>query len=146
MPEMLVNAGKIPSVDELVELYDSVGWASYTEDPEALYLGVQNSLRVVTARSEEGTLIGLARVVGDGHTIAYLQDILVRPEWQRSGAGRWLLKEAFLPYQSVRQQVLLTDNDARQRAFYEALGFREIRDIENVELRAFLRSPGKSGQ
>lgn len=139
MAEVLVTAGKVPSIGELVKLYEAVGWNSYTEHPERLMAGVKGSLRVVTAHSREGQLVGLARVVGDGQTIAYLQDILVHPDWQRSGIGAWLIREAFLPYEHVRQQVLLTDNDPAQRAFYESLGFKEIRDVPNEELRAFVR-------
>ena len=68
-----------------------------------------------------------------------MQDVLVRPEWQRTGVGRWLMDEVFAPYMHVRQQVLMTDDEPRQRAFYEALGFAEIRDLEN-ETRVFMRS------
>lgn len=139
MSEVLVTAGKVPPVEQLLDLYGSVGWSKYTNDPRTLLDGVNNSLRVVTAHSEDGTLVGLARVVGDGYTIVYLQDVLVRPEWQRTGVGRWLMKEAFLPYQDVRQQVLLTEDEPRQRAFYESMGFTEIRDMMDAELRAFVR-------
>lgn len=139
MAEVRVTAGKVPSVGELVELYEAVGWSAYTDNPERLIEGVRGSLRVVTAHSKDGELVGLARIVGDGHTIAYLQDVLVHPEWQRSGIGAWLIREAFLPYDHVRQQVLLTDDDPIQRSFYESLGFHEIRDVPDQELRAFVR-------
>jgi GNAT superfamily N-acetyltransferase len=76
--------------------------------------------------------------VGDGLTIVYLQDLLVRPEAQRGGIGRDLLTHLLEPYADVRQKVLLTDTEPTQRAFYEALGFTELRDHE-PELRAFVR-------
>lgn len=139
MAEVRVTAGKVPSVGELVELYEAVGWSAYTDNAERLIEGIRGSLRVVTAHSKDGELVGLARIVGDGHTIAYLQDVLVHPEWQRSGIGAWLIREAFLPYDHVRQQVLLTDDDPVQRSFYESLGFHEIRDVPDQELRAFVR-------
>ncbi|WRS31142.1 GNAT family N-acetyltransferase [Actinomycetaceae bacterium MB13-C1-2] len=139
MTEVRVTAGKVPPVEQLLDLYDAVGWSSYTQNPERLVDGVKGSLRVVTAHSKEDQLVGLARIVGDGHTIAYLQDVLVHPDWQRSGIGAWLIREAFLPYEHVHQQVLLTDNEPAQRAFYESLGFAEIRDVPNEELRAFVR-------
>lgn len=137
--EVLVSASRLPSREQLVDLYDSVGWAAYTTDPDGLAQGVANSLRVVTAWEADDSLIGLARIVGDGHTIAYLQDVLVRPQWQRSGIGRLLMQEAFAPYTNVRQQLLLTDDDPAQKAFYEALGFQEIRGVQDADLRAFIR-------
>ena len=131
----------LPTQDELVELYESVDWTTYTQDPERLHLAVSRSLRVVCARDDE-KLVGLARIVGDGLTIVYLQDILVAPSHQRRGVGAELMKEALRPFQDVRQQVLLTDDEPRQREFYEAMGFTEIRDVKNVALRAFVRFNG----
>jgi hypothetical protein len=63
---------------EIVELYEAVGWSAYTKDPSRLAAAVSASLAVVTARRDDGRLIGLARLVGDGLTIVYLQDIRVR--------------------------------------------------------------------
>ena len=119
------------TVEELVSLYNSVGWSAYTNDPEKLLRAVRSSLRVVTARLN-GQLIGLVRIVGDGETIVYIQDILVRPEAQRTGVGRQLMASALTPYADVRQKVLLTDDDPSQIAFYESFGFTEIRNVPHA--------------
>nr|WP_269779269.1 GNAT family N-acetyltransferase [Propioniciclava soli] len=129
---------EIPGRDELVKLYRSVGWEAYTRDPDRLHAAVGRSLRVVCARVGDD-LVGLARVVGDGVTIVYLQDILVAPDHQRGGVGTALLAAVLEPFADVRQQVLITDDDPGQRAFYEARGFTEIRDVPDASLRAFLR-------
>ncbi|MCA0251093.1 MAG: GNAT family N-acetyltransferase [Actinobacteria bacterium] len=124
------SADDIPSEREFVALYDRVQWRAYTRDSARLAAAVAASLAVVTARLD-GRLVGLARVVGDGLTIVYLQDILVVPDLQRTGIGRELLRRVLAPYQDVRQKVLITDDEPRQRAFYESMGFTEIRDIEH---------------
>ncbi len=59
----------LPTDAELRSLYDAVGWTTYTDDLDRLARGLRASLRVVTARVD-GALAGLARVVGDGETIA----------------------------------------------------------------------------
>lgn len=123
--------------DELVRLYESVGWTAYTRDPENLRSGVAASHRVVTAR-RDGHLVGLARSISDGATIVYLQDVLVDPAEQGRGLGRRLLGTLFDSYAHVRQHVLLTDTDESQRAFYESLGFTEVHD-HSPQLRAFVR-------
>ena len=135
---IVITDHDLPSSEELVGLYDSVGWSEYTKDPERLELSLSRSLRVVCARDGD-TLVGLARVVGDGLTIIYLQDILVAPSHQRQGIGARLISAALEPFQDVRQQVLLTDDEPRQRVFYEAMGFSEIRDVPDAQLRAFVR-------
>lgn len=122
---------------EVLDLYDSVGWTAYTRDPAVLRTGLQGSHRIVVARGDHG-LHGLARSVSDGATIVYLQDILVRPAAQRTGLGRELVQTLLSAYEGVRQQVLITDTEPGQRAFYESLGFAEAHDMD-PGLRAFLR-------
>ncbi|MCO1338773.1 GNAT family N-acetyltransferase [Kocuria polaris] len=131
------QSGDVLDRDELTRLYASVGWSAYTKDPARLEAAVAASLAVVTAR-DDGRLVGLARLVGDGLTIVYLQDILVAPEFQRSGIGRELFRRAFEPFEDVRQKLLLTDNEPRQIAFYESMGFTEIRDLPHPA-RAFAK-------
>ena len=115
----------MPSESEVVDLYDAVGWRAYTDAPETLMAGLRGSLRVVVARSQ-GRLVGLARVVGDGATICYLQDVLVHPDARRQGLGGRVVQEAFAPFTAVRQHVLITDEEAEQKAFYESLGFSQF--------------------
>ena len=133
-----IAAGTIPHRDELADLYGAVGWVAYTRNLDALERAMEGSSRVVTAR-QDGRLVGLARVVSDGATVAYLQDVLVRPDAQGGGIGTRLVTEAMRPFADVRQQVLLTDDEPGQRAFYESLGFAEIRDLEPGSLRAFVK-------
>ena len=128
-----------PTREELVSLYDSVGWSVYTRTPDRLEAAIGASLRVVTARVDD-ELVGLARIVGDGLTIVYLQDILVRPNHHRHGIGRELFSRAFEPYSDVRQKVLMTDCGQATRSFYEAMGFTETRDLGDFseQVRVFV--------
>jgi GNAT superfamily N-acetyltransferase len=96
---------------------------------------------VVTAR-RGGKLVGLARALSDGATICYLQDVLVDPAEHRRGIGRALVEAVLDRYRAVRQKVLLTDDEAGQRAFYESLGYAEIRDYGPGTLRCFVRFDG----
>jgi GNAT superfamily N-acetyltransferase len=136
-----IEAVTAVEVAELVALYEAVGWSAYTRAPEVLEAAIAGSSYVVVARRGE-RLIGLARAVSDGATICYLQDVLVRPEEQRCGVGRALVQAVLDRYRTVRQKVLLTDDEPSQRAFYESLGYVEIRDHQQAALRAFVRFDG----
>ena len=126
------------AADEVLALYEAVGWTAYTADETILVRAIENSSFVVAARSD-GRLIGLARAISDDATICYLQDILVHPDHQRGGIGRALITAVLDHYAHVRQKVLLTDDEPAQRAFYESLGYAEIRDHGPGTLRAFVR-------
>jgi GNAT superfamily N-acetyltransferase len=128
-------------LDELVALYEAVGWTAYVKSPERLRAAVRGSSCVLVAR-RDGRLVGLARAVSDGVSICYLQDVLVLPDEQRHGVGRALVESLLARYADVRQKVLLTDDEPRQRAFYESLGYTEIRDFGGGTLRAYDRFDG----
>lgn len=115
-----------------------MGWTAYADDVVTLEAALAGSTSVVAARFE-GHLIGLARVISDEATIYYLQEVLVHPDVRRTGVGRALVLAALEPYESVRQKVLLTDDEPKQRSFYESLGYRETRDHTNGSLKAFVR-------
>ncbi|MFT3944730.1 MAG: GNAT family N-acetyltransferase [Ancrocorticia sp.] len=134
---MTYSAADIPPEKELVALYNSVGWTAYSKDPARLAAAVRASLAVVVAR-DGGEVVGLARVVGDGLTIAYVQDILVAPTHRRRGIGRELFTRVLEPFADVRQKVLMTDGEPAQRAFYKAMGFIEVRDL-SYPIRVFVR-------
>jgi ribosomal protein S18 acetylase RimI-like enzyme len=77
-------------------------------------------------------LVGLIRVVGDKATIIYIQDILVMKTYQRKGIGTNLIKYILNKYANVRQIVLLTDNQEKNKLFYQSLGFVETQ-IQNCQ-------------
>ena len=113
---------------EILELYASVGWTAYTDDPAALKNGFANSLLTLAAY-EGAELAGLIRVVGDGHTVIFVQDILVRPPFQRRGIGSALLRAVLDRYANVRQIELVTDDAPETAAFYRSMGFRELTEL-----------------
>ena len=114
--------------EEILRLYSAVGWSAYTSDPAALQKGIKQSLLVLAAY-ENDKLAGIIRVVGDGATIVFVQDILVFPEYQRKGIGTALLKEILARYSHVRQIELATDATPKTIAFYESVGFRKMSDM-----------------
>ena len=114
--------------NEIKKLYSEVGWYAYTEDMPALMQGYKNSLLVLAAY-ENNNLLGIIRVVGDGSTIIFVQDILVFPENQRKGIGTALLQDVLKRYADVRQIELVTDNTEKTVAFYKSLGFKELTEI-----------------
>jgi GNAT superfamily N-acetyltransferase len=71
--------------------------------------------------------IGLARVITDKATFAYLCDVYVLDEYRGHGLGKWLMEavSAHPDLQSLRRFVLLT-RDAH--GLYEKFGFTPLKD------------------
>lgn len=114
--------------EEILRLYSEVGWTAYTENVQALKQGFMNSLLVLAAY-EGDELLGIARAVGDGFTIVFVQDILVLPNRQRQGIGTALLRAVLDRFADVRQIELAADDTPQTTAFYRSLGFSEYSEI-----------------
>jgi len=87
---------------------------------------------LVISAWDAGELVGLVRVVGDGVTVAYIQDLLVHPTHQRQGIGRALLTEVLAKTPHIRQVYITTDDAAGNShvvALYRSLGFRPTPDL-----------------
>ena len=113
---------------EVMSLYESVGWTAYTDHPDSLRQGFENSMLTLAAY-EGGQLLGIIRTVGDGATIVFVQDILVFPKYQRKGVGSALLQAVLDMYRHVRQIELVTDNTQNTIAFYKYMGFKEMSEF-----------------
>jgi len=122
---------------EILSLYKSVGWSAYTANPDILRRGFLNSLLVLGAYDGE-QLVGIIRCVGDGETIVFVQDLLVLPEYQRTGIGTKLLQAVLGRYAHVRQIELTADQTPETEAFYHSNGFGEMADFG---CRSFMRLP-----
>jgi ribosomal protein S18 acetylase RimI-like enzyme len=117
--------------EEILKLYLDNEWFLYTNNKDLLFEGIKNSLEVY-ACYDMNRLVGLIRVVGDKATIIYIQDILVMKTYQRKGIGTNLIKYILNKYANVRQIVLLTDNQEKNKLFYQSLGFVETQ-IQNCQ-------------
>lgn len=115
-------------LEEIINLYQSVGWTNYLERINILEEAYANSLCVLGAYDSD-RLVGIIRAVGDGQTIVFVQDIIVLPEYQRKGIGTKLLKAVMDKYHDVYQMELLTDNTVKTKAFYRSVGFTASDDV-----------------
>lgn len=83
-----------------------------------------HSLGWVTARSDNGTLIGFVNVAWDGGDHAFLIDTKVRPDRQRRGVGTELVRIAALHAKAAGCEWLHVDFDEPLVPFYfDACGF-----------------------
>lgn len=125
---MEIKDYRVYNEEQILQLYKSVGWSAYTDHPEVLRKGFDNSLLTLAAY-DGGELMGIIRTVGDGHTVVFIQDILVFPKHQRRGVGTALVQAILDRYSHVRQIQLATDNTPQTVAFYTSMDFRELSEI-----------------
>ena len=110
------------SIDDVLHLYQAVGWTNYTNQPQMLKQALSHSLATYLARDGE-EIVGLVRLVGDGFSSVFVQDLIVLPSYQRQGIGSALMKEALEDYKDAYQVQLVTDQTERTLGFYRSMGF-----------------------
>jgi aralkylamine N-acetyltransferase len=111
-------------LEEIVELYRAAGW--WQESPEARAIipsMIRGSLCFMVARSIEGRIVGMARVISDGHSDAYIQDVVVLPDYRGRGVGRELVRR--LTQICVTRKIAWIGLVAEPgtQGLYEELGF-----------------------
>ena len=117
------------SIDDVLHLYQAVGWTNYTNQPQMLEQALSHSLASYVARDDE-KIVGLVRLIGDGFSSVFIQDLLVLPSYQRQGIGSSLMKQALADYKDAYQVQLATDESEKTLGFYRSLGFETLSSFQ----------------
>ena len=113
------------SIDEFLEMVESVGWKTYSK--LQVEKALKNTMYMVKA-TVDGNLAGIGRVVGDYSIVCILTDICVKPEFQGHGIGLRITNELkklieINVSEGEKMQIELTPT-AGNEAFYEKAGFK----------------------
>lgn len=111
-------------VETYLDIRASVHWKVLRK--EQAEKALNNSLYTVMA-VENGKTIGMGRIVGDGAVICYIQDFVVRPEYQGTNIGRKMMERLIAHVEELRMnqsEMMLCLMCAKGREqFYEKFGF-----------------------
>lgn len=120
-----IRKQEIVKLEDVLHLYQAVGWTNYTNQPQMLEQALSHSLATYLARDGE-EIVGLVRLVGDGFSSVFVQDLIVLPSYQRQGIGSNLMKEALEDFKEAYQVQLVTDQTEKNLGFYRSLGFETL--------------------
>ena len=120
-----IRKQEIVKLEDILHLYQAVGWTNYTHQPQMLERALSHSLVIYLALDGDA-VVGLIRLVGDGFSSVFVQDLIVLPSYQRQGIGRSLMKEALEDYKDAYQVQLVTEETEKNVGFYRSLGFEAL--------------------
>lgn len=112
---------------EIVALYKSAGWWKDSHDPSGIKKLIKGSfVFAVVVDSASGKAIGMGRILSDGVSDAYLQDLVILPQYRGKGIGRTLV-EVLLDYCLSRRILWIgLISEPGQDEFYSSLGFKPM--------------------
>jgi len=79
----------VSPIEDFIALREIVGWG--TSPYRQIEIGLKNSWYIMSVEYE-GRVIGMGRIVGDGVTICYIQDVIVLPAYQGKGIGTAIME------------------------------------------------------
>ena len=120
---------QLVALDDVLHLYQAVGWTNYTNQPQMLEQALSHSLATYLARDGE-KIVGLVRLIGDGFSSVFVQDLIVLPTYQRQGIGSTLMKQALADYKDAYQIQLATEESEKTLGFYRSLGFETLSSFQ----------------
>ena len=120
-----IKKQEIVKLEDVLHLYQAVGWTNYTHQPEMLEQALSHSLVIYLALDGDA-VVGLIRLVGDGFSSVFVQDLIVLPSYQGQGIGSNLMKEALADYKDAYQVQLATEQTEKTLEFYRSLGFETL--------------------
>jgi ribosomal protein S18 acetylase RimI-like enzyme len=114
-------------IEEIVELYKAGNWWHDSYDPAGIPPLMEGSFGFIVAYSRsQKRAVGMGRLISDGVSDGYIQDIVVLPELRGKGIGRLMLKD-LLEFGLSKGLVwigLIAEEGSKE--FYEKLGFKEF--------------------
>ena len=120
-----IKKQEIVKLEDVLHLYQAVGWTNYTNQPQMLEQALSHSLVIYLALDDDA-VVGLIRLIGDGFSSVFVQDLIVLPSYQRQGIGSALMKEALEDYKEVYQVQLATEQTEKNVGFYRSMGFETL--------------------
>ena len=122
--EYLVKIVKEWDIVSLLDLFRSAGWWKEEWDPAHIpYLVKASFAFAVAVHVADGITAGMGRVISDGISDAYIQDLVILPEYRGKGIGARIVR-TLLDYctdNNITWIALIAEPGTEE--FYRPLGF-----------------------
>lgn len=116
----------IALVDDIVSLYRAGGWWDSESKPEIIPEMVKGSFIFLGALDINGRLVGMGRVISDGVSDAYIQDVVVLEKHRGQGIGRLIISTLISLCMEKGLLWIGLVAEPNTETFYEQLGFKPL--------------------
>lgn len=113
--------------EEIVDLYREGGWWQEEWDHQHLSALISGSFRFIVAiDSASGNAVGMGRVISDGASDGYIQDLVVRTEYRGLGIGSDILARLMEECRSAGLGWIGVIAEPGSDRIYRKAGFQEM--------------------
>lgn len=120
---------------DIVDLYRSGGWWREEWEPANLPRLIKGSFAFAVALDRKtNCAVGMGRVISDGVSDAYLQDVVVHPSYRHMGIGCLIVQELVAYCISAHITWIGLIAAPGTEVFYRELGFTEMKGYQPMLL------------
>jgi len=133
--ELDIKIVKEWNVEDIITLYKVGGWWKDHYKKTGITPLIKGSFAfAVAVDNKTNKTVGMARVLSDGISDAYIQDVVVLSEYRKRGIGKKLILKLidYCKKQDINWIALISEPD--QEEFYKKLGFRHMKDYTPLKL------------
>ena len=119
------------SEPDFIELYKSAGWwlDEYDLDTSFIKKIIDGSFLFAAAVDENGKTVAMGRVISDAVSDAYIQDVVVLPEFRKQGLGSEIIRLLTAELQKNGIDWIGLIGEPGTESFYESLGFSVLNNF-----------------
>lgn len=141
MEDVLISIVNSWDTGAVADLYRAGGWWKDEWDPAELTSLMQSSFAFAIAHTATSRYaVGMGRVISDGVSDAYIQDLVVIPEWRGQGIGKKILS-ALISYchdHHITWIGLIAEPGTTN--FYKSMGFSPLEGYIPMKLTSTSRN------
>ena len=116
--------------DEIADLYRAGGWWKEEYRVEELRHLIRGSFLFAIATDEKtGRAIAMGRVLSDGVSDGYIQDLVVLPEYRKSGIGSRIVLTLVKKCREKGLTWIALIAEPESDSFYTPLGFEKMKNF-----------------
>ena len=112
------------NVDEFNMLYEAVGWGAY--DKNISQRALDNTYYSISVY-EDDNIVGYGRLIGDTICFMYIQDVMVKPEFQNKKIGTLIMNKLLEKTNELKSEnpdiKIYLGASKNKEKFYEKFGF-----------------------
>jgi ribosomal protein S18 acetylase RimI-like enzyme len=115
--------------EDIIKLYKTGGWWKDEYDESGISKILEGSFAfAVVVNKYNNETIGMGRILSDGVSDAYIQDLIILPEYREKGIGKKLV-ESLIDYchkNKIFWIALIAEPN--QDEFYKKIGFKQMKN------------------
>ncbi len=120
----LLNDFSGDAIKRIAGFYVNAGWISVDDDISFLKPALLGSFLVAGAFDNDN-IVGIARVLSDGCSDAYIQDVVVDPSYRKQGIGSGLINTLVARLKECNVDWIGLVGEPGTENFYQKLGWQK---------------------